>query len=109
MIKPLSANTISLQSDPTKTKGRKDAEKVGQDFESYFITTMLKELEKTTHLTKKSYGEETYMSIMYEKLGDYLAKKGLGIKGMIQKYVERADAVADTAKVFQENGDNRDK
>ncbi len=105
MIKPILAGKIPMQSDPTKTKGQKNAEKISQDFESYFITTMLKELDKTTHLSKKGYSEETYMSIMYEKLGDYLAKKGIGIKGMVLKYMERAD---DT-KVFQENGDNRDK
>ena len=39
---------------------------------------------------------------MYEKLGDYLAKKGLGIKDMMLKYMERAE---DT-KVSQGNGDN---
>jgi Rod binding domain-containing protein len=105
MIKPLLAGKIPLQADPTKAKGQKTSEKISQDFESYFITTMLKELEKTTRLTKKNYSEETYMSIMYEKLGDYLAKKGLGIKDMVQKYMERSD----NPKVFQENGDNRDK
>jgi len=101
MIKPL-ANNIPSYSELAKSKEGKNLEKIGQDFESYFITTMLKELEKTTHLSKKSYQEDTYKSIMYEKLGDFLAKKGLGIKDMMLKYMERAE---DT-KVFHENGDN---
>ncbi len=109
MIKSLAVQKAALQSDPTKTKSQKDAEKVSRDFESFFITTMFKEMEKTTHFTKKSYSEETYMSIMYERLGDYLAGKGFGIKEMVLKYIERADGAADNAKVFNENGDNKDK
>ncbi|MBA4416621.1 MAG: hypothetical protein C0392_01730 [Syntrophus sp. (in: bacteria)] len=105
MIKPL-ANTIPSYSEPAKSKGGKSLEKIGQDFESFFITSMLKELDKTTNISKKkSYEEETYKAIMYEKLGDYLAKKGLGIKDMMLKYMERAE---DT-KVSQENGDNTAK
>jgi Rod binding domain-containing protein len=50
---------------------------------------MLKELGKASQLTKKSYTEETEMSIFYEKVGDYLAKRGIGIKEAIMKYLSR--------------------
>jgi Rod binding domain-containing protein len=88
-----------------KAKDSKTTQKLGEDFESYFLTSMLKELDKTTHLSKKSYKDETYSSIMYEKLGEYLAKKGVGIKDMLMKYMERAES----SKVFEETGDNKDK
>lgn len=76
-------------------------EKVAQDFESYMIFTMMKELGKTTQGTKKSYSEQTYMSMMYEKIGDCLSKKGLGIKDMLIKYAEDRNI-----KVLKEKGDN---
>ena len=88
-----------------KAKGSKTTQKLGEDFESYFLTNMLKELDKTTHLSKKSYQKETYTSIMYEKLGEYLAKKGVGIKEMLMKYMERAE----TSKVLEESGDSKVK
>jgi Rod binding domain-containing protein len=76
-------------------------EKVAQDFESYLIFNMMKELGKTTQSSKKSYMEQTYMSIMYEKMGDYLSKKGLGVKDMLIKYAEDRNI-----KVLKEKGDN---
>ncbi len=76
-------------------------EKVAQDFESFMIFTMMKEMEKTSHSSKKSYTEETYMTLMYEKAADYLSKRGLGIKDMLVKYMSDRNI-----KVFKEKGDN---
>ena len=101
----ISADGTPSLSETLKTKESKTLEKLSTDFESFFITSMLKEMEKTTRLTKKGFQEETYMGIMYEKLGDYLASKGLGIKEMIQKYAARGEE----AKVSGETGDNKDK
>jgi Rod binding domain-containing protein len=65
-------------------------EKVAEDFEALFIFNMLKELDKTTKLTEKGYMEETYMSIVYDKVSQFLAKnKGIGIKEMLMRYAER--------------------
>jgi Rod binding domain-containing protein len=61
----------------------------------------MKELGKTTESSKKSYAEQTYMSIMYEKMGDYLSRKGLGIKDMLIKYAEDRNI-----KVLKGTGDN---
>jgi len=80
-----------------------DIEKVAQDFESYFLYVMLKEMEKTTNSSNKSYMKQTYMSIMYEKVGDYMAKKGIGIKEMIAEHLQK------NIKVLKEKGDNNGK
>lgn len=67
-------------------------EKVAEDFEALFIFNMLKELDKTMKLKEKGYMEETYMSIVYEKVSQFLAKnKGIGIKEMLMRYAERED------------------
>jgi Rod binding domain-containing protein len=82
-----------------------DKEKVCKSFEAYFINNMLQELQKTTKLTKKKgYTEETYMSIVYEKVADYLADKGIGVKEMLMRYAGK-----ENAKVLLKNRDNPDK
>jgi len=57
---------------------------------------MLKNLEKMAQIEKKESPEQTYMSFAYEKVGDYLAKKGIGIKEMLMRYADR-----ENAKVFK--------
>jgi|WetSurMetagenome_2_1015567.scaffolds.fasta_scaffold43288_3 Rod binding domain-containing protein len=86
-----------------RTNSNKDAsmEKTAEQFESFLIFSMLKEFEKATHSTKKSYAEQTQMSLFYEKVGDVLAKKGIGIRDMIAKYTERS------VKVSDDKGENR--
>jgi Rod binding domain-containing protein len=43
-------------------------------------------------LKEKGYMEETYMSIVYDKVSQFLAKnKGIGIKEMLMRYSERED------------------
>jgi|WetSurMetagenome_2_1015567.scaffolds.fasta_scaffold496422_2 Rod binding domain-containing protein len=79
-------------------------EKVAHDFESFMILTVLKELEKTTSLSKKGYSEKTYMSIVYEKVAECLADKGIGIKQMLTKYSMRG-----SVKVPDPKGDNTGK
>ena len=83
-------------------KSAQETEKVCEGFESYLILNMLKEMEKTTQLSKKKgYMEQTYMSIVYEKVADYLAHKGIGVKDMLMRYADRGNA-----KVLKESGDN---
>jgi len=88
-----------------KARESKTAKKLAQDFEAFFVTTMLKEMDKATHITKKSFMKETYSAIMYEKLGEYAAKKGIGIKDMLLKYIE----MGGEAKVSNGKGDNNGK
>ena len=95
-----SARVINRQSQNKEL----NVEKVAQDFESFLIFTMMKEMGKATHTSKKSFAEETYMTLMYEKVADYLSKKGLGIKDMLVKYMDDRNI-----KVLKEKGDNSDK
>jgi Rod binding domain-containing protein len=81
-----------------------DSEKVCRSFESFMLYSMIKHLEKTTKMTKKGYAEETYMAMVYEKVADFLAEKGVGIKEMLMKYTDR-----ENAKVISAGGDNTGK
>jgi Rod binding domain-containing protein len=85
----IDALTKSGSASDTEARKRQSMEKAAEGFESFFISNMLKELAKASQLTKKSYTEETEMSIFYEKVGDYLAKRGIGIKEAIMKYLSR--------------------
>jgi len=78
-----------------------NVEKAAQEFESYLIFTMLKELEKTTNSSKKGSTEQTYMSLLYEKVGDYVAKKGIGIKDMLTEHMARKTKVEKNPKVLE--------
>ena len=89
-----------------KAKDSKAARKLAEDFESFFVTSMLKDMDRATQVTKKSFMKETYSAIMYEKLGEYAAKKGIGVKDMLLKYIERGGG---EAKVSNESGDNNGK
>jgi Rod binding domain-containing protein len=71
------------------TSSASDREKVCQDFESFMLYSMLKYMEKTTKLSKKGYQEETYMAMVYQKVADFMAEKGIGIKEMLMKYTEK--------------------
>ncbi len=74
-------------------------QKAAQEFESFLILTILKEFEKTTQFTKKSSAEQTQMSLFYEKVADFLSKKGIGIKQVLEEYMDHG------AKVFKKNGE----
>ncbi len=81
--------TKSGTASGTQAGKRQAMEKAAEGFESFFICNMLKEMGKASQLTKKSYAEETEMSIFYEKVADYLSKRGIGIKEAIMKYLSR--------------------
>jgi|GEM_PF-352257 Rod binding domain-containing protein len=115
ILKPIISDTLPVVlSESRATRNgvsisEGDKEKVCEGFESYFIFTMLKELQKTTQLSKKKgYAEETYMSIVYEKVADFLAHQGIGIKEMLMRYADRGDA-KENAKVLKGSGDNTGK
>ncbi len=75
------------------------AAKTGEEFESFLLFTILKEFDRTTHFTKKSSAEETQMSIFYERIAGFLAKKGIGIKQVLERYSDRG------AKVLRKSGE----
>ena len=49
-------------------------------------------MQKTTQFSKKGYTEQTYMSVVYEKVADYLADKGIGVKEMLMRYADKENA-----------------
>lgn len=75
------------------------AAKTAEEFESYLLFTILKEFDRTTQFTKKSSAQETQMSMFYEKVAGFLAKKGIGIKQVLERYGDHG------AKVFKEKGE----
>lgn len=81
-------------------------EKVCKEFESFMIYSMLKYMEKTTKISpRQGYAEESYMAIVYEKVADFLAEKGIGIKDMLMKYTDNEKL----SKVIPADRDNNDK
>ncbi|MEN6617406.1 MAG: hypothetical protein ABFD12_12685 [Syntrophorhabdus sp.] len=83
-----------------------DREKVCKEFESFMLYSMLKYMEKTTNMSpKQGYAEESYMAIVYEKVADFLAEKGVGIKEMLMKYTDKENI----SKVIPPIRDNEDK
>ncbi len=96
---------IWLQESAVKgLKGRstKDVKTACEGFEAYLVSNMLNQLQKTTGFSKKSDAEQTYFSMFHEKVADFVAKKGIGIKEMLMRYVERAQ----NAKVSEGKADN---
>ncbi len=85
----IDALTRSGDASGVKAGKRQSMEKAAEGFESFFICNMLKEMDKASHFTKKSYAEETEMSIFYEKVADFISKRGIGVKEAIMKYLSR--------------------
>jgi Rod binding domain-containing protein len=94
----------SRNTEQHKEVAIEEREKVAREFESFMIFAMIKELEKTAHYSKKGHMEETYMGLVNEKLAEVLAKKGVGIKELLIKYMDRGDT-----KVLEKKGDNSSK
>ena len=93
----------AMYKDAPMKNGRGDAEKVAVGFEAYFIQNMLKDLQKFTGASEKGFMEQTYHSILNEKMADFLANKGIGIKELLMRYMEQGNA-----KVSDTGADNMD-
>ncbi len=85
------------------SRSTKDLKSACEGFEAYLVQTMLNQLQKTTGSTGKSYAEQTYFSMFHEKVAEFVAKKGIGIKDVLMRYLERGQH----AKVPAETADNR--
>ncbi len=96
------ADTGFRKTEPVSPEA--DTEKVCRNFESFMLYSMLKYMEKTTKMSKKGYEEEAYMAMVYEKVADFLAEKGVGLKEMLMKYTEK-----ENVKVNPAIGDNTGK
>jgi Rod binding domain-containing protein len=81
--------------EKTGLSGNKQVQKTAEEFESFLIFSVLKECEKSMNFTKKSSAEQTQMSLFYEKVADVLAKKGIGVKETLSKFLERGAKVSE--------------
>jgi Rod binding domain-containing protein len=81
----------------------RDTKAACESFEAYLLSNLLNQLRKTTGFSDKSQAEQTFFSMFNEKIGEVLAKKGIGITDILMRYVEHAQ----NAKVSGEKGDNR--
>ena len=110
MIKPAVETMLPMVAGEARTKGiggkqtDEEREKACEGFEAYFIRNMLKEMEKTTHISKKELPEQTYMTVAIEKVADFIAQRGIGVKEMLMRYTNK-----ENVKVSGQNGDNRGK
>ncbi|MDW8002860.1 MAG: hypothetical protein RMJ39_09435 [Deltaproteobacteria bacterium] len=62
-----------------------DPKKVAKDFEALFVSLVLKEMKKTVSFCQKSFAEDVYWDILYDRASQYLAQKGLGIGKILLK------------------------
>jgi Rod binding domain-containing protein len=102
---PMMDGGIGLQENAVKglkSQNAKDAKAACEGFEAYLVSNMLNQLQKTTGSSEKNYAEQTYFSMFHEKVAELVAKKGIGIKEMLMRYVERAQ----NAKVSDGKADN---
>jgi Rod binding domain-containing protein len=86
-------------------RNKKDLGKACEGFEAYLLSTMLKEAQKTTNLFKKDNTTETYFALVNEKMAEFIAKKGIGVRQMLMRYVQPAPST----KVLQGTADNTQK
>lgn len=93
---------IKIDSVKGQIIGReKEMEKAAKMFESYFIFLFLKEMEKLASMEKKDIARDSYMTVLYEKIADFLSDRGLGIKEMIKNTLKWQ-----LLKFYNEKGDN---
>ena len=74
------------------------AKKAGQDFESFFVTSMLESMMagiKTDKLFGGGQGEAMYRSMLNQEYGKAIARSGsLGIADMVQREILRMQEAA---------------
>jgi Rod binding domain-containing protein len=95
---------------PVKTQKparEEQIEKAAKEFESYFLFTMLKEMDKTTKLGKKENTQQSaYMAVVHEKVASVLAERGVGIKDAIVKNMTGLKKIPrGDDKVIRDKGD----
>lgn len=86
-------------------KNSKDLKAACEGFEAYLVLTLLNELQKTTDLSEKSSAEQTYFSMLNEKVAEVVAKKGIGVKDMLLRYLQGGK----NPKVLDGTADNTQK
>jgi Rod binding domain-containing protein len=86
-------------------KNAKDLKAACEGFEAHLVFTMLNELQKASGLAEKSSTEQTYFSMLNEKVAEVVAKKGIGVKEMLMRYLQDVKK----PKVLDGTADNTQK
>lgn len=85
-------HTLPIQSlTGTEKNAGPNVEKACENFESFFVSMLMNELQKTANLTEKSFMDQNYMTIVNQKVSEFIAKKGIGIKEVLMRYLEQGD------------------
>jgi len=90
-----------------KERSTTDKKAACEGFEAYLVSTMLNQLQKTTGSSEKSYAEQTYFSMFHEKVAEVVAKKGIGIKDVLMRYLDRNHDAQINTKVLTGTADNK--
>ena len=93
------AETDSFKETLEKAASNKDLDRLktaSQEFEAYFVNTLLKEMRKTIQdggLTEKSQARETFEGMLDEEMSKLISKKGsFGLADMIYDNMMRVYA-----------------
>lgn len=101
-------DTMPIQSVLYKEKNLPaNAEKVCENFEAFFVSILMSELQKTAGFSDKSFMEQGYMTMANQKVSEFIAKKGVGIKEMLMRYLEQGGPKVSPSSV--DNTDNKDR
>ena len=84
-----------------------NAQKAAENFESFFVSMMMNELQKTISFSEKSFMEQNYMTMVNQKVSEFIAKKGIGIKEVLMRYLERGGAKVSSTPA--DNMGNKDR
>jgi Rod binding domain-containing protein len=81
-----------------KTTDPKEADKVSQDFEAMFLSTMMQPMFATLKPGKGSFGggnaESTFSAMLVDEYGKVMAKSGgVGIAAMVRKQILQTQEV----------------
>ncbi len=95
------------QAAAEKLKGSstKDLKAACEGFEAYLLSSMLNQLQKSVSLSEKSLAEQTYFSMLNQKVAEFAAKKGIGVKEMLMRHLGREH----NTKVLDGSADNTRK
>jgi murein DD-endopeptidase MepM/ murein hydrolase activator NlpD len=83
-------------------RGRKDPaamQAVAKELEALFAYEMIKAMRETSDMSKGGFGKDTYMSLFDMELAKVFADKGLGLKELLFKGLNKQDFKGDESKV----------
>ncbi len=88
---PVEGSIWLQQAAAEKLKGNstKDLKAACEGFEAYLLSSMLNQLQKTVSSSEKGFAEQTYFSMLNQRVAEVAAKRGIGIKDMLMRYVGR--------------------